>query len=148
MVLYIYKYWFKMLKRWKFPPLIKARASSANCTMCNLTCSHHATYLHTIYVKSREIHILSTIQILDFYQHLLHFLVQGGKSLLGSIPIFFHFSDIYYIFQWGMGCIFLFSCQHLQHFPVGGGFTFLLFTLNFSNIFHGIFDIFCQCLYQ
>ena len=62
----IYKYWFKMLKRWKFPPLIKARASSTNCTMGNLTCSRHATYLHTIYVKSREIHILSTIQILDY----------------------------------------------------------------------------------
>jgi hypothetical protein len=28
--------------------------------MGNLTCSRHATYLHTIYVKSREIHILST----------------------------------------------------------------------------------------
>jgi hypothetical protein len=64
MVLYIYKYWFKMLKRWKFPPLIKGRASSANCTMGNLTCSRHATYLHKIYVKSRKIHILSTIQIL------------------------------------------------------------------------------------
>jgi len=35
-----------------------------NCTMGNLTCSRHATYLHTIYVKSHEIHILSTIQIL------------------------------------------------------------------------------------
>ena len=58
MVLYIYKYWFEMLKQWKFPPLIKARASSMNCTMCNLTCSRHATYLHTIYVKSCEIHIL------------------------------------------------------------------------------------------
>ena len=44
MVLYIYKYWF--------PPLIKARASSTNCTMGNLTCSRHATYLHvhTIYL--------------------------------------------------------------------------------------------------
>jgi hypothetical protein len=28
--------------------------------MGNLTCSRHTTYLHTIYVKSREIHILST----------------------------------------------------------------------------------------
>ena len=28
--------------------------------MDNLTCSLHATYLHTIYVKSREIHILIT----------------------------------------------------------------------------------------
>ena len=55
-----YKYWFKMLKRWKFPPLIKARASSTNCTMGNLTCSRHAT----IYVKSHENHILSTIWIL------------------------------------------------------------------------------------
>ena len=64
MVLYIYKYWFKMLKRWNFPPLIKARASSTNCTMGNLTYSRHATYLHIIYAKSREIHILSTIQIL------------------------------------------------------------------------------------
>ena len=64
MVLYIYKYWLKMLKRLKFPPLIKARASSTYCTMGNLTCSRHTTYLHTIYVKSREIHILSTIQIL------------------------------------------------------------------------------------
>ena len=56
------------LKCWndqKFPPLIKAHASSMNCTMGNLTCSHHATYLHTIYVKSRQIYILSTIQILD-----------------------------------------------------------------------------------
>jgi hypothetical protein len=34
---------------------------SANCTMGNLTCSRHATYLHTIYVKYREIRILSTI---------------------------------------------------------------------------------------
>ena len=65
MVLYIYKYWFKILKRWKFPPLIKARASSTNCTMGNLTCSRHTPYLHTIYVKSPEIHILSSIQILD-----------------------------------------------------------------------------------
>jgi hypothetical protein len=66
MVLYIYKYWFKMLKRFKFPPLIKARALSTNCFMGNLICSRptHATYLHTIYVKSREIHILFTIQIL------------------------------------------------------------------------------------
>ena len=32
--------------------------------MGNLTCSRHATYLHTIYAKSREIHILSTIYIL------------------------------------------------------------------------------------
>ena len=56
-----YKYWFKMLKRLKFPPLINACASSANCTMGNLTCSRHATYLHTIYIKYREIHILSTI---------------------------------------------------------------------------------------
>ena len=56
-----YKYWFKMLKRCKFRPLIKAHALSTNCTMGNLTCSRHATYLHTIYVKSREIHILSTI---------------------------------------------------------------------------------------
>jgi hypothetical protein len=32
MVLYIYKYWFKILKRWKFPPLIKVRTSSTNCT--------------------------------------------------------------------------------------------------------------------
>ena len=38
MVWYIYKYWFKMLKRWKCPPLIKARASSTNCTLGNLTC--------------------------------------------------------------------------------------------------------------
>jgi hypothetical protein len=53
-----YKYWFKILKQWKCPPLIKARASSTNCTMDNLTCSRHATYLHTIYVKSPEIHIL------------------------------------------------------------------------------------------
>jgi hypothetical protein len=52
MVLYTYKYWFKMLKQWKFSPLIKGRASSTNCTMGNLACSHHATYLHTIYVKS------------------------------------------------------------------------------------------------
>ena len=52
------QYWFKMLKRWKFTPLIKAHASSMNCTMGNLTCSRHATYLHTIYVKSPEIHIL------------------------------------------------------------------------------------------
>ena len=37
--LYIYKYWFKMLKRWKFPPLIKAHASSRNWNMDNLTCS-------------------------------------------------------------------------------------------------------------
>jgi hypothetical protein len=59
------------LKCWsdqKCPPLIKARASSTNCTMWNLTCSRHATYLHTIYVKSREIHILSTIQILVVIQ--------------------------------------------------------------------------------
>jgi len=40
------------------------RALSANCTMGNLTCSRHATYLHTIYAKSRKIHILSTMQIL------------------------------------------------------------------------------------
>jgi hypothetical protein len=49
MVLYAYKYWFKMLKQWKFPPLIKARASSTlikarasstNCTMCNLATQH------------------------------------------------------------------------------------------------------------
>jgi hypothetical protein len=32
--------------------------------MSKLTCSRHAIYLHTIYVKYREIHILSTIQIL------------------------------------------------------------------------------------
>jgi hypothetical protein len=51
-LLYIYKYWFRMLKRWKFPPLIKAHASSTNCTMGNLTCSHHATYLHTMILQS------------------------------------------------------------------------------------------------
>ena len=48
-----------MLKRWKFPPLIKAHASSTNCTMGNLTCSRHATFLHIIYIKPLEIHILS-----------------------------------------------------------------------------------------
>jgi hypothetical protein len=32
--------------------------------MGNLTCSHHAAYLHTIYATSREIHILSAMQIL------------------------------------------------------------------------------------
>ena len=63
MILYIYIYWFKMLKWWKFLPLIKACASSTNCTMGNLTCSRHTAYLHTIYMyfKSREIHIISTI---------------------------------------------------------------------------------------
>ena len=40
MVLYTYKYWFKMLKRWKFPRLIKAHASSTNCTMGNLATQH------------------------------------------------------------------------------------------------------------
>ena len=30
-----------------------------HCAMGNLTCSRHATYLHTIYVKSPETHILS-----------------------------------------------------------------------------------------
>jgi hypothetical protein len=67
MVLYTYKY--NGLKCWsdqKFPPLIKACVSSTNCTMGSLTCSCHATYLHTIYVKSREIHILSSIQIIGF----------------------------------------------------------------------------------
>ena len=71
MVLYIYKYWFKMLKRLRFTPLIKALASSTNCTMPgNLTCSRHATYLHTIYVKSHDIHILFTIQILDLFNEI------------------------------------------------------------------------------
>ena len=83
MVLYTYKYWFKMLKWWRFPPLIKARASSTNCTMGNLTCSRHATYLHTIYVKSPEIHI-----------RLLY------KSL--SIPIYYYVGIGMYIFDFGM----------------------------------------------
>jgi hypothetical protein len=30
----------------------------------------HATYLHTIYVKSHEIHILLTIQILDLFNEI------------------------------------------------------------------------------
>ena len=80
MVLYIYKYWFKMSKWWKFPPLIKARASSTNYTMGNLICSRHATYirlyLHTIYVKSREIHILSTID--NFIKPILGPQLQGA----------------------------------------------------------------------
>jgi hypothetical protein len=35
-----------MLKRWKFPPLIKARASSTNCTMGNLATQH--TYIQSM----------------------------------------------------------------------------------------------------
>jgi hypothetical protein len=96
MVLYIYKYWFKMLKRWKLSPLIKARASSTNCTMSNLTCSRHTTYLHTIYVKSREIHILSTIQILKVGCILIFtffFLTVLLKTFrLGSCHVTFHSS--------------------------------------------------------
>jgi hypothetical protein len=49
----------KCLNDQKCPPLIKARASSTNCTMGDLSCSRHATYLHTIYFKYRKIHILS-----------------------------------------------------------------------------------------
>jgi hypothetical protein len=56
---YIYKYWFKMLKRWKFPPLIKARASSTNCTMGNLTWSRHTTY----YIQS----MLNLTRFISFY---------------------------------------------------------------------------------
>ena len=59
MVWYIYKYWFKMLKRWKFPPLIKARASSTNCTMGNLTWSRHTTY----YIQS----MLNLTRFISFY---------------------------------------------------------------------------------
>ena len=61
-----------MLKRWKFLPSIKARASSTNCTMGNLTCSRHATYLHTIYVKSPEIHILLLYKSLNRHKLFCH----------------------------------------------------------------------------
>ena len=48
--------------------------------MGNLTCSRHATYitlyLHTIYVKSREIHILSTID--NFIKPILSSQLQGA----------------------------------------------------------------------
>ena len=37
-----------MLKWWKFSPLIKACASSMNCTIGNLTCSRHATYIQSM----------------------------------------------------------------------------------------------------
>ena len=56
MVLYTYKYWFKMLKRWKFPPLIKARASSTNCTMSNLATQH--TYIQSKLKLPRFISVL------------------------------------------------------------------------------------------
>ena len=60
MVLYIYKYWFKMLKRLKFPPLIKARALSTNCTMGNLTCSRptQLTYIQSMLNLGRFISFL------------------------------------------------------------------------------------------
>jgi hypothetical protein len=41
--------WFKILKRWKWPPLIKARASSTKCTVGNLTCSRPRQH---IYIQS------------------------------------------------------------------------------------------------
>jgi hypothetical protein len=56
MVLYTYKYWFKMLKWWKFPPLIKARASSTNCTMSNLATQH--TYIQSMLKLPRFISFL------------------------------------------------------------------------------------------
>jgi len=56
MVLHTYKYWFKMLKRWKFPRLIKARASSTNCTMGNLATQH--TYIQSMLNIQRFISFL------------------------------------------------------------------------------------------
>jgi hypothetical protein len=110
MVLYIYKYWFKMLKRWKIPPLIKARASSTNCTMGNLTCSRHATYLHTIYVKSREIHILSTIQILGSF-YILLFNVINNIDLLLSLTFFKYFKlkAVIFLFK-----VFFYCIMHIR----------------------------------
>ena len=57
MLLYIYKYWFKILKRLKFPPLIKARELSTNCTMGNLTCSRPTqhTYIQSMLNLTRFI---------------------------------------------------------------------------------------------
>ena len=67
MLLYIYKYWFKILKRLKFPPLIKARELSTNCTMGNLTCSRPTqhTYIQSMLNLTRFISF-NTMQILGF----------------------------------------------------------------------------------
>ena len=42
----IHSFWnaLRIRRKSTFPPLIKAGASSTNCTMGNLTCSRHATY--------------------------------------------------------------------------------------------------------
>ena len=72
MVLYIYKYWFKMLKWWKFSPLIKARASSTNCTMGNLTCSRPTqhTYLQFMSNFARFISILLYKSLVKTIRHM------------------------------------------------------------------------------
>ena len=57
MVLYIYKYWFKMLKRWKFPPLIKARASIALWVISHVLATQH-TYIQSMLNLARFISFL------------------------------------------------------------------------------------------
>ena len=78
----------------KISTINQARASSMNCNMDNLTCSRQATYLHTIYVKSHEIHILSTIQILDWTGTLLNttlipYLDNKWKNMVLNLKCYF-----------------------------------------------------------
>jgi hypothetical protein len=116
MVLYIYKNWFKMLKRCKFPPLIKACASRLFSPR-NILAYNDIT----IYVKSREIHILSTIQILGLMEvaRCWHSIDIAGHCLVNCIRpltlILHQFSDMLKHI-----CIFRFvssSCKIKEYCP-------------------------------
>jgi hypothetical protein len=71
----------------------------AICTMGNLTCSLHATYLHTIYVKSPKIHIL----LLHVYKSLL--LLISNRSHNSGLEQF-HYQIIFFLFK---SYLFIFS---------------------------------------
>jgi hypothetical protein len=80
MVLYIYKYWFKMLKRLKFTPLIKALASSTNCTIGNLTCSQ----------PMQHTYIQSMLNLTIFISFLLYKSLICSMKLIINIIFYLH----------------------------------------------------------
>ena len=71
MVLYIYKYWFKMLERLKFPSLIKACASSTNCTMGNLICSRPMQHTYILQSMLNLMRFISFLLCKSLIQHRL-----------------------------------------------------------------------------
>jgi hypothetical protein len=75
-----YKYWFKMLERLKFPSLIKACASSTNCTMGNLICSRPMQHTYILQSMLNLMRFISFLLCKSLIQHRL-FQVFGNLCL-------------------------------------------------------------------